>query len=363
VVKLGLSVSLKSNIESMDAVHRAGPEQQGAIAQLLRLVFGPGMSPSLLNPELLQWKFFSPRPGSNGSRSYVLGESAEIQAHACEWPISFLSSSHEVQSCHLIDWAARPEAKGAGIRIYQYLMAQNDTVLAIGGSVQARKLLPKLGFRPHGTLDSFARVVRPWRQYCTRPQRTGWRGLARLARNTIWSLPPVAVSEGEWTAAPVSHPNDLPDKAFRIHASSFCLGVRSPAWLQYLLDCPIMNCRLFALAKASLPRGYFLLNQVAGQCRIVDLAVDSEAPLDWEAAYRVAVTTAVRQKTTCEVTAVSSLPWLSEAFRKIGFRLRQQIPVMLHDPARRLVDSPPLHLRMTDSDHCFLYDEAYPYLT
>jgi hypothetical protein len=236
-------------------------------------------------------------------------------------------------------------------------------VLGIGGSAQARRLLPKLGFRSRGTLDSFARVVRPWRQYRAGPYGTGWRDLARLARNTIWSFHPPLYSVSEWTATPVSDADDLPDKAYRVPAASFSLGVRSASLLRYLLDCPAMNCSLYALAKADLPRGYFMLNQVAGQCRIVDLAVDSEAPRDWEDAYGVAASVAARQKATCEISAVSSLPWLSDALRRIGFRLRKQSPVLLYDPAEQLVNAPPLHLRMTDNDECFLHAGSCSFLT
>jgi hypothetical protein len=347
----------------MYVIQRAEPEQQSAVAQLLMSVFGPELTPSLLSPELLHWKVFSPRPSSNGSRSYVLGGNGEIKAHVCEWPISFLSPTGEVQSCHPIDWAIRPGAVGTGVRVFQHLMAQNETVLTIGGSAQGRKLLPKLGFLPRGTVDSFARVVRPWRQYRARPHSTGWRDIARLARNTVWSSYPPSVSAPNWTATPVSDADHLPDNAYRVPASSFCLGVRSATLLRYLLDCPAMNCSLYALAKANTPRGYFMLNQVAGQCRIIDLAVDSEAPQDWEDAYRVAASIAARQKETCEISAVSSLPWLSDAFRRIGFRLRKRSEVTLYDPAGRLVKAPPLHLRMTDNDECFLHTGSPSFLT
>src|SRR5579872_161518 len=149
----------------------AGPEDQEAIAKLLRSIFGSEMSPTLLSPELLKWKFFSPRPGLTGSRSFVIRDADEIVAHGCEWPVSFLAPAGEVFGCHIIDWAARPEAKGTGVHMYQHLMAKNQTVLAIGGSTHARKLLPRLGFKPCGRLDGFARVVRPWRQYRSRPRR------------------------------------------------------------------------------------------------------------------------------------------------------------------------------------------------
>jgi hypothetical protein len=349
-------------MKSVDAIQRAGPEQQGAVAQLLRSVFGPGVPAALLSPELFQWKFFSPRPGSIGSRSFVLRGKEELQAHLGEWPVSFLSPSGEVPCCAFIDWVARPEAKGSGVCIFRHLMRQHGAVLTIGGSAQARRLFPKLGFQPHGAFDLFARVVRPWRQYRSRPQRASCRGIARLARNTIWSLDPAAVPEHEWKAAPISDVNAVPEGALRVQSSTFCLGVRSVSFLKYLLDCPVMNCSLFTLSKANVPRGYFLLNQHAGQCRIADLAVDSEAPQDWETAYSVAASTAAGLEATCEISAVSSLPWLSDALRRIGFRLRGQAPVVLYDPARRLANAPPLHLRMTDNDYCFSYDEHYPFL-
>jgi hypothetical protein len=347
----------------MYAIQRAEPEQQSAVAELLKSVFGTGLTPSLLSPELLQWKVFSPRPRTTGSRSYVLVGNGEIKAHVCEWPLSFLTPTGEVQSCHPIDWAVRRGAVGTGVRVFQHLMAQNETVLTIGGSEQGRSLLPKLGFLPRGTLDSFACVVRPWRQYRARTHSTGWRDIARLARNTVWSFRLPSVSQSKWTATPVSDAGHLPDNAYRVPASSFCLGVRSASLLRYLLACPAMNCSLYALAKANTPRGYFMLNQVAGQCRIIDLAVDSEAPRDWEDAYRAAVSVAARQKETCEIAGVSSLPWLSDALRRIGFRLRKRSEVTLYDPAGRLVNAPPLHLRMTDNDECFLHTGSHSFLT
>jgi hypothetical protein len=152
-------------MNSIKAIHQAKPEQQTAVAQLLKSVFGPELPPSLLSPGLLRWKFFSPRPGSTGSRAYVLCRAEKIHAHLAEWPISFLSLSGEVSTSTFFDWAARPEAKGTGVRILQHLLERHETALAIGGSAPARNLLPRMGFKPHGTVDIFARIVRPWRQY------------------------------------------------------------------------------------------------------------------------------------------------------------------------------------------------------
>ena len=342
-------------------VCQSAPDDQAAIAQLLYSTFGG--APRLLSPELLQWKFFSGRTDSTASRSYVFREDGKIQAHAAEWPLSFLTPSGEISSCHVIDWAARPEAKGTGVRVYQHLMEKNETLIAIGGTARARELRPLLGFQPHGAVDFFARTVRPWRQYRSRPQRAGMRDLARLARNCIWNSQPLAAPEANWQIVPISDVRRLPLKALRVKTSTMCLGVRTPSWLRYIMDCPVMECSLFVLAKAGVMRGHFLLNQVAGQCRIIDLAVESEEPADWVSAYSAAVSAALRDPRTCEILMASSLPWLSDAMREMGFRLRKRSPVMVYDPSGRLMNGPPLCLQMTDSDACFLYDEDYPFWT
>jgi hypothetical protein len=347
----------------MQTFRRTRPEDQGAIVQLMKSAFGADMPSGLISPALLQWKFSDPRSGSPEGCSYVIVGDGRIDAHVAEWPISFQTPAGEVRSCHLIDWVARPEAKGAGVSIYLQVMEQYETVLAIGGSEHARKLLPKMGFRPAGALTQFARVVRPWRQFRIRPTRAGWRDVARLGRNIRWKMQAPRGLPPGWTAAPASDLEKLPGGALRVLSATFCTGVRTASRLRWLTECPAMNCGLFILNKGQAARGYFLLFQRGGQCRIADLAVDSEARGDWLAAYRTAAFTAAEQPGTCEITAASSLPWLSDGLKSLGFQPRGDLPVAIYDPRRQLTGGPSLHLRMTDNDYCFLYSEAYPFLT
>jgi len=344
-------------------VTRAEAKQQEAIADLLKSTFS--LSSPFLSAEFLRWKLFPLSSGSEGSRSYVISEGGNILAHICEWPISFLSPSGPVTTGFFIDWAARPEAKGTGRQLFQYVLQKYETAITIGGTTKALPIYPKLGFQHYGTLDEFALVTRPWLQHCGRPklQRTEWREIARLARNSIWSLKALRISETDWTSKKVNKAYDLPESAFRVKTSTFCLGIRSAAWLQYIVECPLMKCSLFILFKGCNPRGYFLLNQIASQCRIIDLAVDSDVQQDWEGAYRAAVISALKQKEVSEIVAISSLPWLSEILRNIGFQHRKQDLVLIYDPAKKLIGGPPLHIRMADNDACFLYEEKYPFLT
>ena len=57
-----------------------------------------------------------------------------------------------------------------------------SVMIATGGSETTRRLLPVIGFRPHGELYGFARPVRPLRQALTAAERS-WKSSARLLRN------------------------------------------------------------------------------------------------------------------------------------------------------------------------------------
>ena len=68
------------------------------------------------------------------------------------------------ETVHLIDWAADPEYPGAGLWLLRQIGAKVRMMIATGGSEITRRILPVIGFRPHGELYSFARPVRPLRQ-------------------------------------------------------------------------------------------------------------------------------------------------------------------------------------------------------
>src|SRR5438270_4763 len=102
MVQLGRWIGGSVDHQIMEAVHQLDPGQQGAIAQLLKSVIGSGLPASLVSAEFLHWKFFSPRADFPGSRSYALTDAGRIEAHACEWPVSFACPPGDVKSCHLI---------------------------------------------------------------------------------------------------------------------------------------------------------------------------------------------------------------------------------------------------------------------
>jgi hypothetical protein len=357
---MATSVSNKVQLE----VTAAGKEDQFAVARFLGTEFGSDVPDGFLGAAFLDWKFFAARPEWNGSRSYIVPQGGEVAAHVCAWPLVFSGPSGDIRSVHLIDWAARSDVAGAGMMIYRHLMDLSGSVLAIGGSASARRVLPKIGFQPFGTVEIYARIVRPWLQFRTRPRGSTWREAARLARNTAWSFPPPPTPGSGWSAGRVDRaPVEL--DSVRRHGAvvDFSCGVRTAALLDYLLGCPIASCELFTVSHDGTLRGYFLLNHVGGQSRVIDIFVDSALPSDWLAVYRLAVRAAAVRPATCEITAFSALSWVAEMLRREGFRLRDEKPVVLFDPRGQFSGVPPLHLQMVDSDAFFLQSPLFPYLT
>ena len=117
------------------------------------------------------------------------------------------------------------------------------------------------------------------------------------------------------------------------------------------------------LEKLGQLRGYYLLNRIGGQCRIIDLYVDSAAPPDWQAAYRLAVNDAASQPQTCEITTFCSLPWVGKLLESEGFHQRDERPAMLFGREKSFAGAQQVHLQMVECDAFVVYSPSYPYLT
>src|SRR5438067_415787 len=108
-------------------------------------------------PEHIEWKYWRERADWPGPRSLVIARGDEILAHAAFIPGACLangqgsqghsSPAQRVRTRHVIDWAARPTATGAGVSLLKHIGQGTDALLAIGGSAQTQELLPHLGFR------------------------------------------------------------------------------------------------------------------------------------------------------------------------------------------------------------------------
>ena len=312
--------------------------------------------------EVLHWKYFRPRPGWDGSRSFVAMQNGDIAAHAGVWPVHFLSAEKEVNGVHLIDWAASRSVPGAGVHLLRKLAALTDVLLTIGGSAATQQILPKLGYKKVGALKRSARVVRPLMQFRAAPPPQ-WKRVLRFLRNSAWAYAARISYPQGWRAQYVSSFSSDLDRIISLRRASKASSARTVSTLNYMLACPAVRFSGFLLFRGDDLQGYFMVSQVGCQARIVDLWVIEDTPACWRSACAIAARSLEENSDTHEIVAATSFESLHNSWLQAGFRQRQLDPVYLYDPANLLADALPIHLSLLDGDQCFLHDAAHPYLT
>ena len=296
------------------------------MARFLRTVFGVGEDHRMFQPDVLRWKCFTPHPFWEGPRGYALRYKGQIAAFGCVVPCRFLAGSETVLSCNVIDWAASRHVPGVGVILYRHIQSLTDTMINIGGTAEARRVLPAAGFTARTELHHYKRVLRPWRRFRQSGQ-PDWKAPLRLARDYRELLRPASAAPPECAAAqPVT-----------------C--ARTPELIDYLLACPAAQ-----MESHTLEHGSFLLSRVGHECRIADLWLQPARPQDWAAAYSSAVAAAAVNAHTVQVTAAASHQPQIEALRQAGFRHTHSEPVFVHDPDRRLGDPSGLALSFLEND-------------
>jgi hypothetical protein len=338
------------------------PSEQSALAELLHSTFPTSGEVNSFLPEVLRWKYFSPHPDWSGPRSYVVKREQAIVGHAGIWPLRLAGAPAELDTIHLIDWAARRAATGAGVLLLKKLAGLSDLLLTIGGSDDTQEILPRLGYRQAGELKMQVKVVRPWLQFRTTSE-SGWKAPARLLRNTIWSLPLLPPAPKGWHAARIRRFDSSLESLLNNSRPDCLRPIRTSAGLNHILDCPGATFAAFLIQEGSEPRGYFVLSLVAGQARIADLRLGTDDPEKWKTAGILAAKEAAEIPETCEIVAGFSRTRVQEAFRQSGFRPRQTLPIFYYDPRKILAQAPAFDLSLLDGDGCFMANLKHPFLT
>ena len=311
-------------------------------------------------PAVLHWKYFQPGPEWESSRSYVLRQENKIKAHCGVWPMNLNFGGEKIGCICFLDWLSEKDLPGAGVMLKKKLMRLADTSVVVGGSADTRAVVPLIGFQHVGDVTTFARVVRPWRQFRTRPREAIGRGAARLLRNAAWSRTAVTSVDAKWSIKRVKTFDELPEK---INEGNYPAPLRDAKCLNFWLDTPAVEMAGFVIHFQNEYHGYFLLSKVGGQARIADIRLLSNSVADWAAAYRLAAATAAEDPKICETVTIASTPLAREALVSAGFRDRGSVPLFLADRKKRLESAPPIFLNMIDGDGAYLYDPTYPYVT
>jgi hypothetical protein len=319
----------------------------------------PAGSP-IVAEEHLKWKYWSARPDWTGPRSFTARSNGAIVAHAAAWPSRVRVPCGVVPAAHLIDWAAGPDYPGAGIWLLRQIAAKVGLMIATGGTGITRRILPVVGFRPHGELEWFARPVRPLAQ-AFRTSNKNWKLPARVLRNTYWRLsPPLSLPRG-WSVRPLA-PEAIPAELWPRASSDTAVTVRDAAFYRYFVQSPVARHTLFGLEHRGGLVGYFCLALVPHVARIADLWMPDANVDDWSTAFRAAAVVASHEPGIHEVSASASTALGKDALRRAGFRSRERLPVSLFGTAR-ILDGRNLHVQMLDSDASFLSGHTVSYLT
>lgn len=331
-----------------------------ALSDFLRRIFHLGAGASIVSEPHMRWKYWSPRQDWAGTRSFTARCNGAIVAHAAVWPARVRVPGRVVRAAHVIDWAADPRYPGVGISIMRHVGNQVGLMIATGGSEITRRILPVIGFRPHGELEWFARPVRPLGQALTTPQKS-WRLPARVLRNTWWRFSRRLSFPRGWSARPLA-PEEIPHELWPRPSSATAVTARDAGLYRYFVDSPSTRHALFGLEKQGGLAGYFCLSFSTHAARIADLWLPSTDVDDWHAAFQSATVVASDEADVFEVSAWASTALGKQALARAGFRSRDRQQVSFLGNAS-VLDGLALHVQMLDCDASFLSEERVSYLT
>lgn len=321
---------------------------------IVALMKEAGLQPHV-EPGFLHWKYWQERSDWPGSRSFVLTDGSEILAHGAVVPGTLRWGAAQARVIHMIDWAARRDAVGAGVVLMKHIGKMTDFLLGIGGSDHTLKIMPLIGYRACGTVTGYVRTISSLR-ILRRPTGPIWKLAPRVARSFLWSLSAPEADTAGWQVRRVGI-----DEVQRIGdvfpkgRPSMSLFGRTPELIRHTLTCPIVPVDMYSLEKAGRVGGYFVLSYAPGQARLVDLWMDSENPVDWRALVHSAVWQVKQKGGFAELAAWSSEPQLAEVFDSCGFRARLTLPIYLRSSSGAPFPPEALRVQMIDNDAFYLY--------
>ena len=337
------------------------PADAPKVAAFLGGIFQARPGEPIVDPQMMEWKYWKPRPGWQGSRSYVLERDGSIVAHGAAWP-SKIQGSGGIPAFFLMDWGASPEFPGGGVSLMKHMAKIVPVIFLFGGTEIARNVRAAIGYRPRNEVRTLALPLRPVRQILT-SNRWNWKTPARLGRNLLWSRKSQSVAKG-WIAEPVD-PIELdgPRIPWAAAGPKNLTLQRDPELFQNLAACPLTGAVFFLTTRASEPTGYFCLTFPPGQARIADAWTVSNQVEDWANTYALAVEQARQRPGVNEITVADAGEASLAALEQCGFHTRDVDPVQIFDPGGRLPPGLPLNVQMIDGDASFRSTGNPDYLT
>lgn len=338
------------------------PSQRPAILNFLLDVFHADPRLNSFQPQVMDWKYFSPHPAWSGPRSFLVHKDEQIVGHGGIWPIRLATGDEGTQAIHLVDWAASPAALGAGVHLLRSISQIADVMITIGGSQDTRKILPKLGYKSGGILRRYVRVVRPWLQLRTRA-RQDWKAPLRFLRNARDMLTPLPRVPAGWRIERITSFGEEVHAALKVKNSSPEISpIRAIAGLNYVLACPAAEFAGFVVRHSARLIGYFIVATIGHQARIVELKTTTEDPGQSRAICAAAARTAADDPRVAELVVGTSSQRIGKIWQQLGFQLRRQDAILYLDN-RNLGPGTEFELNLIDGDVCFMYNPGQPYIS
>ena len=332
-------------------VRPSRPEDAPGIIALMRQA---GLVPHV-DPGQLHWKYWQERADSGEPRSFVLTDGRELLAHGAAVPGVLRWGSQHARAIHMIDWAARRDAVGAGVQLMKYVGNRTDFLFGIGGSAQTLKIMPLIGYRLCGTVAGYVRTLSPF-ALLWQPTAKSWKLGPRWVRSAIWVRSVRASTIGEWRSRRIE-----PTEVERIvdalpkEGQPCAFLERSVGGLRHALACPIVPVELHAVERAGRIRGYFVLSFVPGQARLADWWIDSEDSADRRALLELAVSRAKPRPGVAELVTWSSDPATSRDLVASGFHERLTLPIYFRASSILEVPMQGVRAQMLDNDAFYLH--------
>jgi hypothetical protein len=335
-------------------VRPTSPEDAPRVAALLAEA---SLHPNL-EPGELHWKYWQVRPDWPGPRSFVLLRGDKLLAHAGIVPGIGVWQDERLRTIHLIDWAARPDAIGAGVSLMKHIGRTVDALLAIGGSAQTLAIVGQIGFRPIGVATTYVRTLHPL-GILRSTSGARWRIVPRIARSALWSAMAPSAHSADSRAERIA-PEAIGSLSAQFPGPTRQAGTleRSEPLLRYLLACPIVPIELYSWTGRGGKRGYFLLARAPGQARLVDCWACSEDPQDWRAMILCAVERARQDPDAAELVTWASDALQSSVLKQCGFHARGAAPIQLLARRGFRLPSATLRVQMVDNDAAYLHADG-----
>jgi hypothetical protein len=323
------------------------------LIEFLTRAFATDRRANFLSSAMLRWKYWDPRGDFAEPRSFVMERDGQIIAHVGLWPVTVRTGARVEHGIHAMDWAAAPQAPGAGVTLLMRLTERYDFVYGMGGSEITRTILPQLGFHTVAEALTWARPLRPWEQILKHQSRD-LRLPLRLGRNVWWSRRPSTAVPHGWVAVEPS--------AGRIGELVALASERDESFFAYLQKCPVARSLTFHIENDGRKAGFFVLFVVGEQARVAGMWLENPSPEIWRIAFQLAQDAALKHTNASEIAARCTTEAGAIGAGQAGMRLRERIPVMLfrrdcaHEPL-------PLQHQLCDSDAIFRVDQPTEFLT